>query len=196
MLEAQELWLAPWSAEPSRLAGDGVKSRMICNVEGRALGCARCAQPASRTWWPLPGGAHLDIFETEDESLLCTVQRRFGLPPWWEVVDADRQPVGMLQERSFRLSQPQAEIWELRDDCGRWRLEFQGLVLYDRFSRNLAILDFPSTADTGRLVAPSGDVLATLARVDSELALRFAPRLTDEPFVKMLVLAAVLTDRE
>ncbi len=112
---------------------------------------------------PPPAGA-LEVCESEDESLLFTVRRQWGLEVRWEVCDADGHRVGMIGS------------------------EF----LLDRFGRCLALVE-PS-GDAGRIHFRSleGVELAALTLRGAEMLLRFALPPEGDPFVKMVLLGAAL----
>jgi hypothetical protein len=129
---------------------------------GRPLGFVRWPPPAG-PWWRRLTPAVVEVHEQEDESLLFTVRRAWGLWLRREVRDADDRPVGSL--RAGRV----------RDSGGRPLAE-------------LAAVD--GTAERvfrGR----GGRELARLTSGPDGLRLAFSPDVRD-PFVRMLLLAAVL----
>jgi hypothetical protein len=66
---------------------------------GEPLGYARW-QPGPPCWWQrLLGAGTLAVHEQEDEPLLFTVHRVWGLWPRRDVRDADERPVGCLLGR-------------------------------------------------------------------------------------------------
>ncbi|HZT81381.1 MAG TPA: hypothetical protein VFA26_14220, partial [Gemmataceae bacterium] len=87
MLEEQTLLLGPWAA-----GGRAV----VAPATGRPLGVVR-RQRAARPWWlRWLAGPVLAVHEADDEPLLFTVRRAWGLGRR-EVCDADGRLVGRLR---------------------------------------------------------------------------------------------------
>src|SRR5262249_33753606 len=111
MLEHPQLLLRPWQLRTAQpLSQEGTRSRnFVTAARTRAildaateqeLGFA-CWRPPGTGWsrwlsWPL-----LEVFETEDVSLLLTVQRLWGLTPRWGVCDAERKRIGSFWHFAF-----------------------------------------------------------------------------------------------
>src|SRR5712692_11795478 len=75
----------------------------------RPLGVARrrlTKAPLGIGWLARPA---LDVFEVEDEPLVFSVQRRWGLSPRWEVSDADGQRIAVL--RRGRILDAFGQAW-------------------------------------------------------------------------------------
>ncbi len=106
----------------------------------------------------------LEVREQEDESLLCTVRRCWSIFSWYEVWDADDRLVG-------------------------WN---GGPLLLNRTGRRLSLREDELRTRTSRFVDGQGHALAQLAWHDEDVRLTFADEIADEPFVKMLLLAASL----
>jgi hypothetical protein len=157
MLEKQALLVRGWtSSEPPR--------REISDVEsGKLVGVVR-RQPVRWPWlaWLLPG--MLDVCEAEDEPLLFTLRRQWGLELRWEVCDADGRRVGMIGS------------------------EF----LLDRFGRCLALVE--RSPDSARIHFRSVDgvELGSVTPRGSEALLRFALPAEGDPFAKMVLLGTAL----
>jgi len=94
MLEHGELVLRPWA--PARRAGAVIATRLICDACGDTLGFA-VRRPAA-AWlfllWSRP--ERIEVYETEDESLLLTASR--GWANTWMVRDAEGRLVGQLRD--------------------------------------------------------------------------------------------------
>jgi hypothetical protein len=170
MLEHATLLLLPWAAAPGGTPGGARQTRAVLDADtGRTLGFA-CRRPANLPrglgWLARPG---LDVYETEDASLLL----RLAGPRWfaggWEVFDAEEHRVGSLRGSSVR----------------------------DRLGRPLARVVASPGRDALRFVTPSGYEPSALVRSAAGGRLTFAPDLVGDPFAKMLLLAAalVLTDK-
>lgn len=117
MLERQELWLGPWSADDPR-------RRAISEAPGlEPLGQARWRpRPTSlwERWWTRPT---LEVVETEDESLLLTVRRFWGWGPAWDVYDADEHCLGTVTGRTVRDSlERRLAFVEQSVDASAWRI--------------------------------------------------------------------------
>lgn len=162
MLEHPILWLGPWTllsgsgAEAARLIGAGAADHRL----GQA---ARRPRPAA--WWRrwfTP--AAIDVFEGEDDSLLLTMQRAWGVRPGWEVLDADGRHVGFVHN-SYTL---------------------------DPYGRPLALLVSGDERSQRSFVTADGRDLATLGTNGDSVLLSFASTYPENPFARMLLLAAAL----
>ncbi len=157
MLETPTLFLLPWTGgpEPRRAIRDA--------AAGTSLGLARWRVIRAPWWSAWLVRPVLEIRETEDESLLCTVAAPRLLVRAWTVQDADGQLVGTLR----------------------------GNLVLDRFGRAVALVD--RTADVGhRFVGVQNHELAVLGPAEEGSRLAFAAPVTGDPFAKMLLLAAAL----
>jgi len=137
--------------------------RVILDAEtGAAVGFR---QHRPRTgWWARFGRRVVEVREQEDDSLLFTVRRCWSLFAWFEVSDADDGLVG-----------------------------WHGLsMVLDRAGRRLALREEDAETGASWFSGSDGRVLARLAPQGDDLRLTFADELTEEPFVKMLLLAAAL----
>jgi hypothetical protein len=96
MLERQELWLGPWSADtPLR--------RVIHEADSREpLGQARWHPRPVSAWRRWLTRASLEVVETEDDSLLLTVRRLWSWAPAWMVHDADDHELGIVTGGTIR----------------------------------------------------------------------------------------------
>ncbi len=102
MLELPSLFIKPWlyvdAADWPEAMGPGAGwLRMIANPAGDCiLGFAAWDDLAPFSWLAWLGRKKIHVFETEDESLLLTVVRPWGLAAGWEILDAEQQRVGRL----------------------------------------------------------------------------------------------------
>jgi hypothetical protein len=155
MLEQRVLLVAP--------RGAGATQPILDGETGRPLGFARRPAP-SGPWWRRLAPPVLAVHEEEDEPLVFTVHRTWGLRPRREVRDADGRTVGSLRGSS---------VWDV---AGRPVAELTAAGSGERIFR-------------GR----GGRELARLTPGPEGLRLAFNPDVGD-PFVRMLLLAAVLGD--
>lgn len=127
-------------------------------ASGRRLGLARPRRiSAWLRWlsWPT-----LEVCESDDESLLFTLDRYRGLWTTWLVRDADGRLVGRIQ----------------------------GSTAWDALGRPLAYLE-PTGAGVRRWRAPHGAELAVLQTSDAATVVTFTADCGDNPFSRMLLLA-------
>jgi hypothetical protein len=163
MLESSNLSLGPWSVAAPPDSG----RRVICDATtGQRLGFARWLTPPGAGWqgwfrWPA-----LEVLETDDESLLCTLRR--GWPPWpvWEVMDADGRFIGSLRRG----------------------------VVFDPTGGRFAVLQTQANGTPAKFLDHQGQEVGTLAGTAHGLQLTFAESLQENPFAKMILLAAALVD--
>lgn len=155
MLEHRVLLVRPSTASGVRVIVDG--------DSGKPLGFARWETEPPRCWCRLFARSTLAIHEHEDEPLLCTVRRAWGLLPRCVVRDADGNPVG---------------------SCS-----FMGRIIRDRYGRPLAGFH----GEDGTIRSPTQRVLAELRATADGLRIAFSEVIVGEPFIKMLLLAAALS---
>src|SRR5262249_50101744 len=124
-----------------------------------------CARPRQGLWRWL-NRPILEVHEQEEAPLLFTVHYRWGWPGRLEIRDAEDCIVGAL--------------------IGRFIL--------NEFSRRIAERRPMGHGMLG-LVGPKGETLATLTQIDAGLRLEFRPEVENDPFLKMLLLAAALHER-
>jgi hypothetical protein len=107
----------------------------------------------------------LAVHESDDAPLVFTVHGLWGLSARWEVRDADGNVLGVLS----------------------------GRLIKDRFGRNLALWDRPA-GGVGRALDGDGRELMTVMVTPDGTRVAFAAEAERNPFVKMLLLAAVLIE--
>jgi hypothetical protein len=128
------------------------------------LGRVRWVGPPAQAWFRWLRGHRLEVLETEDAALLMTVERPWGLTDRWDVCDADDRRIGTI--------------------CPP--------VLLDNEGGRRAYLD-RQDSQCGKVLDPSGRELAGYERrSDRGTFVHFASDLEPNPFLRMLVLGAVL----
>jgi hypothetical protein len=164
MLERQGLVLGPWATPDTR--PDQLRRRVVLDAAtGEALGFVTQAAPGTR-WlrWLRP--AVLEVYETEDASLLCTL----------------RGP--SLGRR----------VWEVQDAEGRRVATLSQAVVRDAEGRQQATLR--KSARGGTFFTPSGLELAAFTPSERGVVLTFAGALEGNPFARMALLGATLAASE
>jgi hypothetical protein len=165
MLEQPALLLRPWGP----VAG-GERTRPIEDAATQTpLGLARdrpSQLPPILGWLARPV---LAVYETEDESLLSTVARRWGMADRWQVGDADARLVGSVH-------------WMGRNQAAR-------IHVLDRRGELVAA----GSGTEPRLITSDGVELGNITLAPEGVRLTFAGGPLCDPFVRMLLLAAALT---
>lgn len=194
MLESHGLLLRPWATPPpARWFGHlraeaGSQTRAVHDLAtASALGFAYRSPGAAGVWPRWLGRARIEVYETEDAALVFSVCRAWWSGAW-DVSDAEGRAVGGFRAGVFRLSAEAVRLWQLPAAA---EAKYRGTLVRDRFGRLLAWVD-PAGAETGRLVAADGAALAHLNRTDQGTEVRFVPAQDGNPFLKMLLLAALL----
>jgi hypothetical protein len=164
MLERQGLVVGPWATSDAR-AGRPRRRAVLDAATGEALGFVAQATPGSRwlRWlWP----AVLEVYETEDASLLCVLRR----PSWAR------------------------RVWEVQDSEGRRVATLLQAAVLDAEGRRQATLQ--RSAGGGKFLNPSGLELAAFFPSERGTVLSFAPALEGNPFARMALLGATLAASE
>jgi len=140
MLERRELLLQP---------RNGSGTQTIADPEtGTIVGLARWLGQEDRPWWRWLKATHLSVHEADEEPLVFTVRRSWGLWRRTEVNDADDHPVGSLRGaavrdpygRTIALVEPAAggELFRGRagEEMARWTASPEGahLVFHSELS--------------------------------------------------------------
>jgi hypothetical protein len=113
MLEQAELVLRPWA--PARRGDPAAPARPVCaGRSGAVLGFVVRRAAEGWAWWPWSRPERLEVFETEDESLLLTVARGWGNT--WKVLDADDRLVGQI--RGDYVYDGEAQCLAVREPAG------------------------------------------------------------------------------
>jgi hypothetical protein len=129
---------------------------------GTLLGFACWQSPPGKRWWNWWTPAVLEVHEAEDEPLLFTVRRCWGLGPSWVVRDADDRLVATVRRR--------------------W--------IEDRFGQTLLVLE-SGPDGTFRFQGRSGREVGTLSRSAEGIQVNFDAAGAN-PFTRMALLAAAL----
>ena len=137
--------------------------RPIVADTGVPVGSARRMSARPAIWWWV-GRTVMEVREADDEPLLFSICRRWGLWSRYDIRDADDVYVGGLR----------------------------GIQVWDAFGAPLASLGADEGTGARRWVGLAGSVLAEV-RADTEgTHLRFTDEASGSPFVRMVLLAAVL----
>jgi hypothetical protein len=115
-----------------------------------------------RPWWLRWLGVPLAVHEVEEEPVVFRARRLWTMLPRWRVQDAENETVGTV--------------------AGTW--------LLDKWDR--PILRRRPTGASGTVETTDGRLAAEWAPVSDGTRVVFHPAVQNEPFVKMLLLAAVL----
>ncbi len=164
MLERQRLLLCPW-AEPTAAPAApraGPRRQVLDAATGEPLGFVARRRPAS--WLRWLAAPVLEVYETEDASLLCTLRGPFWKDRPWEVHDADERHVGSFDRSAVR----------------------------DAYGVRLAALHRQEGGPGTAFVTPAGLELAAFAPGERGVLLAFAPAVDGNPFARMALLGAAL----
>jgi hypothetical protein len=160
MLESARLLLLPWS----RSAEAGFARPIVDPATQAPRGRVRCLGRRG-SWLAWFKAYRLEVLETEDDSLLFTLVRPWGLLRIWDVYDADDTRVGSFYPPVLLDAEGQRRGY-LQAEHGR-----QGAILGVAGQR---LADFE--IDTSQ-----------------SLVVNFAANLDANPFLRMLILGSVLT---
>lgn len=168
MLEHPRLLLQPWITD----SPSGRRRRNIQLVAGHEqVGFAE--EPgSSRHWFWLPRPI-LEVYETDDASLLMRVRRSWGWSPCYEVLDADDIRRGLFEPHLPGQRPPLLGGG------------VSGAVLAMRLSPH------PIGSAASSWWVPLNE-LATVTLIPEGTLLEFAASVQRNPFTKMVVLAAAL----
>jgi len=159
MLELPKLWLGPW-----KIQGELSYRFILDPIDHSFLGVARQRSQASSVWFGYLNRPVIEVHEGEDESLVFTVSRMWGLGTGWQVCDADGQRTGTLRAELIR----------------------------DRLGCNLAVIELSQEAGEGRWLNPGSEELARFAPSSDGQLISFGTHVEANPIFKMLLLASLL----
>jgi hypothetical protein len=145
--------------------GDDETGWTILDAESRRLlGTVRSRAWAGPNWLRCLSRPAFEVYEADDEPLVFTVRRLWGVSSKWEVSDADGQRVALIRRRRiFDASGGLCALVGRTED--RSAMHFRG----------------------------GTSMLADAIWSTEGVRLTFAPSLQGYPLVKMAVLSAVLT---
>ena len=138
--------------------------RIVDADSGAELGSARRREHGDLPWWRRPLWPVLEVRESDDEPLLFTVCRSWSLLPRRELCDADGRRIGYLHSDAIT----------------------------DAWGRRLAVRSWDGQRQNSTFRIRNGQVLAWADRDGAALRLTFGEATASEPFLKMLLLGAVL----
>jgi hypothetical protein len=171
MLEQPSLLLRLWlhafdEAWPKAMPHGGGWLRTIVNpTTEQRLGFAAWEIAGRHGWRNWLGRKRIQVFETDDESLLITLYRPWGLARCWDVRDAEERRVAQLSRHG----------------------------VFDGFGAPLATMALSSDGSESALRGPDGIVMATWQELAGHgRYLRFGEGFDDNPFIRMTALAVVL----
>jgi hypothetical protein len=145
MLEEADLHIGPWLPGPG--PGDGSRGtwmRRRISVRGQALGFA-CRRHGAWSWLVR---RVVEVYETEDASLLLTLR-----PRWWR------------------------RAWDVVDAENRVRGGVYRAWLLDDAEQSLALVQLLAQGREARFMHPSGRDLGTCTKSGDNVHLRFAGEL-------------------
>jgi hypothetical protein len=198
MLESEELLFQPWVASETpqgARAASTKRSRrrnILDMVTLQRLGFA-VWQEGRRWWTRWLSSPRVEIYETEDASLVCSAQARWGWVRHWEVLDSEHLLVGMFRSDPQLAQIPQILVGRIRDARRGWRQRYHGTLIEDRYGQLLAWIEEPRAHEPARLLLPDGSEIGTVRSAGPNQHVHFDPVETGNPFVRMVVLAALLT---
>ncbi len=164
MLEQAMLWFGSWERQTRESTPTTWHRPVRSERNGVFLGWQHLhVQANARWWWPLGRLLRIELFETEDDSLVFVLERNVGLYTSWRLTEADGLEVGEVLEPS----------------------------LIDSNGERRAILDCPTPSE-GRVLDFASTLLADFRHGAEELNVRLYPTLGENPFLRMLVLAGIL----
>jgi hypothetical protein len=170
MLEQPSLMLRPWIhsfevAWPKAMVqGAAWVRHVVCPATDRPLGFAAwdtAGLPGLLAWL---GRKRIQVFESEDESLLMTLYRPWGFLRTWDIFDAEERRVGHL----------------VRD------------VLYDGYGARMATMSSANDGSDSAWRDEEGVVLATWQDIPGQGRYFRFNEADANPFLRMAALAGVL----
>ena len=171
MLEQPSLLLRPWlhafdEAWPKAMgAGGGWLRVLVCPATEKRLGIAAWETTGPSGWRTWLSRKRIQVFESDDESLLMTLYRPWGLARTWDVRDAEDRRVAQLLRHG----------------------------VYDGSGVPLARMALSSDGSEASLRGADGAALATWQDMPGNgRYFRFGDGFDNNPFVRMSVLAFVL----
>src|SRR5262245_30360291 len=100
MLEQSVLFVQPWQAVAGKERSAHI--RQVLDAAGVPLGFVREAALRSPRWLRWLARRTLAVHELPDASLVFALQRSWGWPSCWQVLDADDRLVGTLRGQALQ----------------------------------------------------------------------------------------------
>jgi hypothetical protein len=169
MLEHDTLLLQPWDLFKKtvpRVGGEDLPTPRWAILEPNAGTLVGLVRPRTNTqsfWTRWFCRAQLAVYESEDEPLVCTLLRSWGLERAWEMRDADGHMVGRIT-KSY-----------LQGPLGRYLIHIQR-----------------SKPTVTGFLDGQGRALASLTRKANDWILSFEGECKGDPFARMLILGSAL----
>jgi hypothetical protein len=162
MLEQSALLVQPW--QTASAGQPPTRVRQVLDAGGVPVGLMRQAPVRAPRWLRWLARRTLTVHEMPDASLVFALQRSWGWPGSWQVLDADERVVGTLR----------------------------GHALLDGLGHLLAVIEPADPGGRGRLLAVQGRELGAFAREGEATRITFAAEVEGNPFAKMMLFGAVL----
>jgi hypothetical protein len=187
MLEYQALLLRSLQHTQSSQSAHSLPQIAILDAASdKALGAAHRSAPG-QFWSRWLATAAWDIFESEDLSLVFSLRRSWPWSPEWGVQDAEGRCVGTVLCPPPRVGGFRFFLSDVRrasfQPVGETRIEDASGYCLARLHERGEVRSFLSNA---------GMELASLRRMGNESTLTFAEGNAENPFTRMLLLAAAL----
>jgi hypothetical protein len=165
MLEQSPLLVHGWKRSAQHGPAAEAWIRPITDDAARPLGFVRYQLLPALSWFFWLRRVRLDVFETEDASHLMSLTRSWTMLQIWELYDADERHVGSVYPKTLVASA----------------------------GESLGYLDLESD-EQGRIINPGGRALARFCKKNrAAFEMAFAPDLTANPFLRMMMLGCLLT---
>lgn len=179
MLESRALLVRPTFSLKAE-SPSGHVADILDAMTGNLLGTVQ--RDSRESWWRgWVTALALNVYETEDEPLLFILRRRWRWSRFWNVLDADEQPIGFLR-LAARLPTFLIAIDSL-----------PGRLILDRDGQFLAEIQTQADlAEVGSILDPRGSRLADFRARAGETELAFHSATESKPLLRMLLLAVIL----
>lgn len=187
MLETQALLLRPVHHAQSSYSSPSVAHIAILDaVSEKPLGSVHCSIP-TRFWSRWLAASAWDVYETDDLSHVFSLRRSWPWSPEWAVHDAEGRSVGTVlcpppRAGGFRLFLSDVRRQSFQP-VGETRIEDASGYCLARLQHRGDVRSFMSNA---------GMELGCLRRTGNESTLTFVEGNAENPFTRMLLLAAAL----
>jgi len=170
MLERQGLILTDWTplaqlpvnVSRTPAPADHIRVRSVHDAGNRRF--VGFATATRLFQQPLFSRPAFEVYETEDASLLFSLCRPWLFSWTWDVFDAEVRHVGIIHRAQ----------------------------VFDGAANHLGVMNLASAGDRGNFTIGNGVELANFELRELEMQLNFCPAVDGEPFVRMILLAALL----